>query len=157
MSISTRRASGKPVGSPRNTLIGVVITVVAALGTLALGQKIWPNPAGGPTPPSSLLPYFIGLEAVGSILFGLGICFLVFGYPSVARARQPFWLTYATYISIAWLLVSWWPHSNLHRVTVSGNWSGLLTIDYGFHLTLMAAAGVVALFFLRVLRNADAQ
>ena len=131
----------------------VAVALVAALAAMALGQKIWPNPAGAPAPPSSLLPVFIGLEAFSAIVFGLGVSFLVFGYGAVARARQPAWLTYGTYVSLAWLLVSWWPHGNLHRVTQTGNWTNLLAIDYGFHLTLMAAAGVVAVFFLRTLRE----
>jgi hypothetical protein len=136
-----------------NLIAPTVVTVAAAVAAMALGQRLWPNPAGAPTPPSSLLPLLIGLEAVTAIVFGLGIAFLVFGYGAVASARQPLWLTYATYISIAWLLVSWWPHGNLHRVTLAGNWTNLLAIDYGFHLTLMAAAGVVAVFFLRTLRE----
>ena len=129
----------------------VVITVVATAAAMALGMRIWPSPAGAPTPPASLLPYFIGLELAGSILFGLGLTFLVLGYGLVARAGQPLVLTYATYLSIAWLLVSWWPHGNLHRSAVAGDWNRLLTIDLGFHLTLMAAAVIVAAFFIRVL------
>ena len=106
-------------------------------------------------PPGDLLPLFILLAVLESILFGLGgrICFLVFGYGLVARGRQPLWITYAAYVATAWLLVSWWPHENLHRVTVNGDWRGLLGIEYGFHLTLMAAAVALALFFFRVLRQ----
>jgi len=58
---------------------------------------------------------------------------------------------------VAWLMVSWWPHDNLHRTTLAGNWTGLLTIDYGFHLTLMASIGIVAVFVYRALRHAESR
>ena len=157
------QSQGRPgfgIAQPGNgrRAAGVLITVIATAGAMGLGQKLWPNPVGAATPPASLLPLFIGLELAGALLFGLGICFLAFGYSALARARQPLWATGATYVSIAWLLLSWWPHGNLHRVTTGADWGGLLRIDYGFHLTLMASALVVALFFLRVLRSsADAR
>lgn len=136
--------------------VAAAITVVATAATAALGHWIWPDPPGVASPPSSILPALIALDVAASLLFGLGICFLIFGYGVVARAGQPLVLTYATYISIAWLMVSWWPHGNLHRVTLAGNWSGLIGIEYGFHLTLMAAAAITAVFFLRVLSRPDA-
>lgn len=140
----------------KRTLTWIGITVVAAGVTLGLGRTIWPDPAGGLQPPGDVLPFFIVLAVAESILFGLGIAFLLFGFDIVGRSRQPLWLTYAAYAAITWLLVSWWPHDNLHRVTLAGNWNGLLGIEYGFHLTLMASAVVLALFFFRVLRATQA-
>ena len=140
----------------KRTMMWVGITLGAAVVTFGLSRQIWPDPAGGLQPPGSLLPYFIGLGLAESILFGLGIAFIVFGLGMIARSHQPLWLSYGAYASIAWLLVSWWPHDNLHRTTIAGNWAGLLRIDYGFHLTLMAAAVVLAVFFFRVLRSMDA-
>lgn len=131
--------------------VAAAITVVVAGLAMGLGHQIWPDPVGAAIPPSTLLPYFIVLDGLGCLLLGMGVSFLVFGYGLVARAGQPLALTYATYLSIAWLMVSWWPHGNLHRVTVGANWTGLLGIDYGFHLTLMGASIIVAIFFLRVL------
>ena len=140
----------------RRNLIWIGITVVAAAVTMGLGRGIWPDPPGALQAPASLVPFFIVLNLAESVLFGLGVGFLVFGFGIVARSRQPLWLTYSAYAAIGWLLVSWWPHDNLHRVTLNGNWNGLLGIEYGFHLTLMAAAVVMALFFFRVLRAAEA-
>lgn len=132
-------------------IAGALITIVCAAVSFGLGRVLWPSPVGAAQPPASLLPFFIGLSAVESVLFGLGVCFLVFGYRRVVVAAQPLWLSYATYVAVAWLMVSWWPHDNLHRTTVAGNWTGLLTIDYGFHLTLMASIGIVAVFVYRTL------
>jgi hypothetical protein len=136
----------------RNRLIGLAITVVAAMVTLGLSRQLWPDPTGALQPPSTLLPFFVGLAVVESVLFGLGLCFLVFGFGLLNQSRQPFALTYATYASLAWLMLSWWPHDNLHRVTPVGDWTGLLGIEYAFHLTLMVASACVAVFVYRALR-----
>jgi hypothetical protein len=48
-------------------------------------------------------------------------------------------LTTAVYVAVAWLLINWWPHDNLNRVT-SGDWNRLAMVEYGFHLPLMLAA-----------------
>jgi len=138
----------------KRTWIWIGVAVIAAGVTLGLSRTIWPDPVGGLKPPGGLLPFFIVLAAAESIVFGVGIAFMMFGFGIVARTRQPLWLTYAAYAAIVWLLVSWWPHDNLHRVTIAGNWGGLLGIEYGFHLTLMASAVVLAVFFLRVMRAA---
>lgn len=139
----------------KRSMMWVGITLGAAAVTFGLSRTIWPDAAGGLQPPGGLLPFFIMLGLAESILFGLGIAFIVFGSGIIARSRQPLWLTYAAYAAIAWLLVSWWPHDNLHRVTLTGNWTGLLRIEYGFHLTLMVAAVVLAVFFFRVLRGLE--
>ncbi len=136
-------------------LAGALITVVFGAVTFGLGRQIWPTPAGAAQPPAGLVPFFIGLSAVESVVFGLGVCFILFGYRRVAGSGQPLWLSYATYLAVAWLMVSWWPHDNLHRTTLGGNWTGLLAIDYGFHLTLMASIGIVAVFVYRVLRPVE--
>ena len=142
----------RSAGSWRGRIVGIaVVTLVSALVTMALGQKIWTHPPGATAPPAGLVPFFVVLELAGDVLFGLGVSFVIFGYGLLARARQPLWLTYATYVSIAWLMLSWWPHGNLHRVTPSGAWLNLLYIDYGFHLSLMVGTAIVALFFIRSL------
>jgi len=60
-------------------------------------------------------------------------------------------VTLPAYLAIGWYLVNWWPHDNLHLVNGVYLW-GLLGIEYGFHFTLMVAAGVLAFFFYRVIR-----
>jgi hypothetical protein len=60
---------------------------------------------------------------------------------------------YATYLSIGWLMVSWWPHLNLHRHNKADNLQGLLYIDYGFHVPLMIAAVILACSFISIARG----
>src|SRR5579871_1755118 len=109
-------------GSRRRLVAVIAITAGSAAVTMALGQRIWTPPPGSASPPTSLVPLFAALEAFGDILFGLGVSFVIFGYGLVARAGRSRVLTHATYVSIAWLMLNWWPHGNLHRITVGGDW-----------------------------------
>jgi hypothetical protein len=58
------------------------------------------------------------------------------------------------YLSIGWLLVSWWPHDNLH-MHVGEDPQGLLFLTYGFHMTLLLGGLVLALSFLSTIRQQD--
>ena len=94
---------------------------------------------------------FILLNIIEALAFGLGVAFLVFGYPYV-RAVTPasLRLTRAAHFSIAWLLINWWLHNGMH--THNGmDLGGLLKIDYAFHVTLIIAGLIVASFFLTII------
>jgi hypothetical protein len=54
------------------------------------------------------------------------------------------------YISISYLMISWWPHLNLHRSNGS-SLQGILYIDYGFHLPLEIASIALAYCFISLL------
>ncbi|MDD5050481.1 MAG: hypothetical protein PHV93_01935 [Candidatus Pacebacteria bacterium] len=131
----------------------VIVTLVCAIATFLLTRVIWPDMMGAPVPTSFQLPFFIVIAIVEDIAFGLGVSFLIFGYKSVKNVMpEAKNFTLATYISIAWLLMNWWPHDNLHRVN-GMNLSGLIKIDIGFHITLIVAAIIVAVYFLRSLKR----
>jgi hypothetical protein len=132
-------------------LVGVV--VIVGLASFALTRVIWPDPAGVAGPPTNLLPGFVVLAVLESLLFGLGVVFLLTGFAPVRRAGRRRLLSWAAYVGIAWMLLSWWPHDNLHRVLGHDNWSGLLGIEYGFHVTLIVASIVVATYFVDTLRS----
>ena len=131
-------------------LKAAAITVCAGAACLALTRVLWPFSPGMAVPPTSLLPLFIALNVISCLLFGAGVAFASFGYPMLRRARQKRGLTLGAYLSIAFLLLNWWPHSNLHAV-VGMDFSKVVLIDYGFHVPLMAAGVVTALFFMRAL------
>ncbi len=59
---------------------------------------------------------------------------------------------WAMYLSIGWLLVSWWPHGHLHQHN-GHDVQGLLYIEYGFHVAPMLAGLVVAYCFLTLTRE----
>jgi hypothetical protein len=143
-----RSATVNPPGSKRSTAAIVAVATIGTIAALGLGRVIWPDPPGM-APPDNLLPLFIVIGVVESVSFGLGLSFLLYGWPRLRRAGQDRRLTVATYVSIAWLMTSWWPHDNLHRVLAHGDWSGLLRIEYAFHVTLAVAGAIVAWFFVR--------
>lgn len=124
------------------------VTLVFAVVSFFLTPVFWPFSTTGPQP-GSLLPLFIVLQIFDSLAFGLGVAFLAFGYPIVRRSQVGPLLSTLTYISIAWSLVNWWPHVNLHRVN-GVNLAGLAAIDLGFHLTLQAAGAILVLFLIRI-------
>lgn len=148
------------LNQPRNTVLKVV-AVTLVLGVLTflaspgapLGGFWGASPEAGPAPSGVQIGLLMLIGAIQSIVFGLGVAFLVFGYPLVSAAapEQP-GLARAAYLSIAWSLVQWWPHSNLHQTV--GHMDGLIAIEYGFHVTTMIATLIVAYFFITVLRRA---
>ena len=132
----------------------LVVTVLCAIAALVLDPILWHRAEGMPEPSAGLLPFFIVLSVIEAITFGLGVSFLVFGLPLVRKVSGgsgP--LTWATYLSIGWLSISWWPHDNFHQSVAMGDMRGLLYIEYGFHVTLIIAGLIVAYFFLSSLRR----
>ena len=130
-----------------------VVTVIVGVAAMALGPILWPIAEGGAQPTAGQLFFFIVLEAIQSLAFGLGVSFLVFGLPTVRRVSPNSQLmAWAMYLSIGWLLVSWWPHSHLHQV-VGENLQGLLYIEYGFHVTVIIVAIDLPYGFLSLLRE----
>ncbi len=133
-----------------------LVTALFALPAMALGQVIWPPDPANPTPSGVQLPFFILLSVFEAVAFGLGISFLLFGFPALVRlARGSRLRAWAMYLSVGWFLVSWWPHDNLHLH------NGLdlqhhLYIEYGFHVTLIIAAFVLAYSLLTMLRPGEA-
>jgi hypothetical protein len=96
---------------------------------------------------------FLGLNISESLTFGLGITFLIFGFPLVRvilPASQH--LARAAHFSISWLLLNWWIHDSLHT-QVGTALNGLLGIEYGFHFTLMLAGVMLVFFFLALMRQ----
>ncbi len=131
-----------------------LLTIALMIATIPLGQLLWRTPEGaGPGPAPGLIPFFILLAAAEGLAFGFGVGFLILGWPLVRRATHEAGVaTLPVYLSIAWSLMQWWPHSNSHRV-VGEDYATLLMIDYGFHVTLMLAAAIIARFFLATLRQ----
>lgn len=132
----------------------LALTVLAVLANPSgpLGG-FWRPAEDMPAPTGVELPFAILLKIAEGLTFGLGISFLIFGYPMV-RAVSPAstGLTRAAHVSIAWVLFNWWPHDSLH-IANGMNLGGLLAIEYAFHITLMIAGAILAYFFLTLLRQ----
>lgn len=150
-------------GSPRWGRWAIVTVGLGLLAFLAspgspLGGFWGTTPEAGPQPSGSQIFLFIFLGAIQSLVGGLGVAFLIFGFPlvnSFTPAHRG--LARLTHLAIAWSLLSWWPHGNFHQTLAADNIGGLLAIEYGFHLTLIIAGLIVAYFFGVVARQTRMQ
>jgi hypothetical protein len=132
----------------------IAITSLVGIAAFLLTRVIWPDAEGGAQPTSTQLLLFILLGVTDSLLFGLGVAFAVYGLPLVRRlAPRSTVLAWLTYASIAFQLLSWWPHSNFHRVA-GDNLDVLLAIDYGFHVPSQVGTLIIAVFFVASARGA---
>ena len=100
--------------------------------------------------PGGALAGLITASLVESIAF-VGLAWLAFGWSSVRHASRR--LAMATFLAIGWGLVSWFPHSSLHISWQDDNWYGLAAIEWGFHVTLIIAALIVATYVWHTLRE----
>ncbi|OGC58292.1 hypothetical protein A3A70_03325 [candidate division WWE3 bacterium RIFCSPLOWO2_01_FULL_42_11] len=118
-----------------------------------LSPVLWP-PAEGVTLPSlTQLPFFMFLVGVESFTFALGVVFLMKGRPLIERLTEGSKLRgQLMYFSIAWQLMSWLPHDGFHR-SIGMDITGLLFLEYAFHLTLIMSSMVIAYCFFKPLES----
>lgn len=125
------------------------ITLALGIPAFLLGRVIWPDPTGFMLPPANLLPFYVFISLLEGLAFGFGVGFLIYGRRIVTQVPKDSkrWTT-AAYLSISWLLISWWPHDNWHRAN-GMDLVGLIKIEYCFHFTLIIAATILSLYFLK--------
>ena len=121
----------------------VALTVGLAIPAFVLSRVIWPDPPGAAAPPPGLLPLLMVPAIFEALAFGAGIAFLISAGRALVRHHADR-LSVAAYVSAAWALVSWWPHSNMHRANTT--LEGLVLIDWTFHLTLIIGAAVIGTY-----------
>jgi len=155
-------SQGLSTGAERNWIKWLVVTLVLAVIAFLASPNgplggFWRPSADFPQPTDAQLPLFILLNVAEVLAFGFGISFLIFGYPlmqTILPASKG--LTLAAHLSIAWLLLSWWPHDSLH-VANGLNLNGLLIIEYVFHVTLMITGAILVYFFSALVRQRAVQ
>ena len=126
----------------------LLVTVFVAIPALILGPIIWPPAEGSPSPTATQIPFLLFLNLAQATVLGLGVSFLAFGLSVMRRISPDSQVrAWAMYLSIAYLMVSWWPHINMHVHNGPDNLQGLIYIDYLFHLPSMIAALVLAYGF----------
>lgn len=134
----------------------IVVTLLFGVPAFLTGKKIWPA-STEMAPNAAQLPFFIFLSALEAVAFGIGVSFLLFGYPLIKKvstgSRN---LALLMYLTISWLLISWWPHDNMHAANGT-NMDGLLRIEYIFHSTLIVSALILAYCFFRVFSTSKAK
>ncbi len=127
-----------------------ILGLAAAAGAFLFGGSVWPPHATVPQPTGAQIPFLVGLSIAEAVALGGGIVFLLSGWRHIGRLTAlPPWVRWASYLSVGWLLVSWWPHDNLHIHHALSMWP-LIAIEYAFHVSLMAAGAILAYAFYRL-------
>jgi hypothetical protein len=130
-----------------------IVTTLVAVPALLMGPVLFPPADIGVEPTAAQIPHFLFLAVGDALLLGLGVSFLLFGFPVMRNVSPDSKLrAWAMYLSIGYLMVSWWPHLNLHASN-GMDLGGLLLIDYFFHLPLEVAGVVLALSFVSLMRS----
>ncbi|MGE5172449.1 MAG: hypothetical protein ACM3MD_01335 [Betaproteobacteria bacterium] len=131
----------------------LLITLIVGIPAFLLGPVIWP-PSPEIQPNQAQLPYLIVLSAIEALAFGFGIAFVFYGWRLVKQlAGGAGKAAVAMYVSLVWLLVSWWPHDNLH-IHNALNINGLIAIEYAFHVTVIVTALLLAYTFFSLFKPA---
>ena len=127
----------------------LLTTLAVGVPAFFLGPLLFPAPAD--VPPLVWLSFLL-LGVAESLALGLGVSFVLFGWrrvlSDVGSPGPPRKRALAVCLSVTWLLVSWWPHDNLHRYIGKGV-QDLLYLEAGFQITLMACGAVLAYVLLR--------
>ena len=140
-------ATPEPLITRRRWVAVLVLTFIIAVPAFLLGPIIWP-PAG-PAPTTAQIPYLLAMDVMQAIFLGLGISFFIFGLPVMRRISPDSKVrAWAMYLSIGYLMVSWWPHINMHAHNAPDDLQGLIYIDYFFHVPLMICGAVLAYCFI---------
>lgn len=141
----------------RYLLVGIPVAILAFLANPhgPLGGFWAPAPDMAALQPTGLqVPLFVLLNLAEAVTFGAGVAFLLFGYNSIqASTLVSPRLARLAHLSIAWFLINWLPHDSLHVHLGTSDSGQLLALEYGFHVTLMIAGAILAVFFARVLRE----
>ncbi|MGZ8876365.1 MAG: hypothetical protein ACXW1F_07805 [Halobacteriota archaeon] len=136
----------------RLTINVAILTAILAIAALLLHPfgylgSFWPPSDICPAPSDAQFPFFAFLALIEATALGLGVSFLTWGYPYVSRAFSVRWKKIGVYLSIAWQLINWWPHDSLH-MHAGVDLRKMLYIEYGFHVTLIISACVLASAFI---------
>jgi hypothetical protein len=132
----------------------LLITLATAVPAFALAPMIWPPNAHGAAPSGLQIPLLIALSALDALSLGLGVAFISYGLPLARRiAGASRVRTRLCFIATAWLLLSWWPHDNMHKHN-GMELNGLIMIDYLFHGAMMVAGAILAYSLAQALHSA---
>ena len=125
----------------------LLTTLAVGIPAFFLGPVLFPAPSGAPAPSIVQMLFIVLLGVAESLALGLGISFVLFGWARVLNSAgppgPPRKRALAVCLSVTWLLVSWWPHDNLHRYVGEGV-QNLLYLESGFQITLMACGAILA-------------
>jgi hypothetical protein len=135
----------------------LIVTVVIGAAAFAAGPHLWPMGPDVPMPPANLVPGYIALSAIEALAFGFAVAFAIFGWPSIRGLNlgAP-WLNKLMFVTLIWFIGNWWAHDNLHMHN-GLNMHGMIFIEVGFHMTMLACGVTLTIGLLRLTQFAARQ
>jgi len=139
---------------PSKSRIGAIVLPIAVVAYLV--EPLLFRPPPGPQPSETQVLLLLLLRAFDSLLLGIGIAFVVYGWPLVRRvAPASRFRAMVMFAAVAWVTISWYPHIGLHGSAFGATVSGLLIIDYIFHIPLYLVGLALIWGVFGYLRNAS--
>jgi hypothetical protein len=133
-----------------NRKLLLTIVVLATLLSVPLGKILWPPSPEIHMPTAQQIPFFIVISLVEGFALCAGIVFVLQIWPLIKKLPQTDQKRFKMMgLAIAWSLINWWAHDNLH-VHNGQAVVGLLMIEFGFHVTLILSALVLAYNFFKL-------
>ena len=134
----------------------VLVTLAVGVAAFVAGPHIWPMNPAVPMPPAILVPGYIALSAIEALAFGFAVAFAIFGWPSIRGLRlgAP-WLNKLMFVTLIWFIGNWWAHDNLHMHN-GLDMHGMIFIEIGFHMTMLACGLTLTIGLYRLGRHAGA-
>jgi hypothetical protein len=127
----------------------VAITTLLVGGSAFLAAPAIRRASAGAETSTIETPFLVFSGAVEALSLGLGVAFVLFGWPRILRNTDSSRTrTIAVCASVSWLLVSWWPYANLVRY-LGESARTLPYLEYGFQATLIVCGVVLAYSLLR--------
>jgi len=123
-----------------------LLVMVGMAAALLLTDHLWPGSTDLGGVPSPWAGLFRALYVAECLSFGIGVAFLLLGRMPLARLGRPGGWTGLAHLAIVWLLAAWWPQDNLYRLAAKTDLPRQAALVYGFNVTLMLAAAVLAAF-----------
>lgn len=120
---------------------GVFLTLVAFLANpQGPFGEFWAPAPGRPVPTGGLLSLYILLNVFEAASVAMAVVLLFTAWPKKAIKPLTLLETRNGFVCLLWILGNWWVHDGLH-VHIGDDLQRLIYVEYGFHVTIMTAAG----------------
>ena len=130
----------------------LLIILIFGVPAYLLNPIIWP-PSVDIDVTLGQTPFYKLLAVAEALAFGIGFAFIILGWPLIKKTSfKNRNRAILLYFFISWLLVSWWPHDNLH-LHIGLDSLGFLLVEYEFHVTLMIVGAISAYCFYGLLKD----
>ena len=134
----------------------LIITFILGAFAFYAGQALWPKSPDF-LPNATQLFLLNVIYFIEALLFGFGIALFYFGLaPIKETSKNMRRKTMLAFISLCWLLVSWYPHDIAHAYN-GFSMKGLVIIEYAFHLTLIVATLLIVSYIYSVASSNNQQ